>query len=102
MDVWPDAFRMTMFGDEANAKACEKDCHGGIPDVITSDRGSQFISDLWIEICRLIGIARNATTSYHPQLNAKIERVHRYLKKTRCVLDFWEFQTSWQCYGGYR
>ena len=50
--------------------------------VITSDRGQQFVSDLWIEMCKLMGIARNTTTSYNPQHNGKIERMHRYLKKT--------------------
>ena len=54
----------------------------GVPDVITSDRGPQFVSDLWIEMCQLMGIARNATTSYHPQHNGKIERMHRCLKNS--------------------
>ena len=65
----------------------------GVPDVITSDRGPQFVSDLWIEMCQLMGIARNATTSYHPQHNGKIERMHR-CSKTRCVLDLREDQTG--------
>ena len=72
----------------------------GVPDVITSDRGPQFASDLWIEMCKLSGIARNTTTSYHPQHNGKIERMHRCLKKTRCALDFLEDQTGWQSYRG--
>ena len=32
-------------------------------------------------MCQLMGIARNATTSYHPQHNGKIDRMHRCLKK---------------------
>ena len=85
---WPDAFPMTMHGDAANAKACAKVlilrwiAMWGVPDVITSDRGPQFVSDLWIEMCQLMGIARNATTSYHPQHNGKIERMHRCLKNS--------------------
>ena len=49
---WPDAFPMTMHGDAANAKACAKVlirrwiAMWGVPDVITSDRGPQFVSDL--------------------------------------------------------
>ena len=69
--VWPDAFPMTIHGDAANARACAKVLTrrwmamggGGVPDVITSDRGPQFVSDLWIEMCKLMGIARNTTTS---------------------------------------
>ena len=75
-----DAFPMTMHGDAANAAAYANVLKRrwiamwGVPDVITSDRGPQFGSDLWIEICQLMGIARNATTSYHPQHNGKSER----------------------------
>ena len=85
---WPDAFPMTMHGDAANARACAKVlirrwiAMWGVPDVITSDRGAQFVSELWIEMCKLMGIARNTTTSYHPQHNGKIEKMHRCLKNS--------------------
>ena len=75
---WPEAFPMTMHGDAANAKACAKVLvrewlsRWGVPDIMTSDRGSQFVSDLWLEVCSLMGIARDPTTSYHPQHNGKI------------------------------
>ena len=83
---WPEAFAMTMHGDAANAKACatmllrQWIARWGVPDIITSDRGSQFTSDLWREICQLMGIARDQTTSYHPQHNGKVERMHRSMK----------------------
>lgn len=85
---WPEAYPMTMHGEAANAKACatvlvrEWLSRWGVPDVITSDRGSQFVSDLWLEVCSLMGIARDPTTSYHPQHNGKIERMHRCLKNS--------------------
>ena len=85
---WPEAFPMTMHGDAANAKACAKVLvrewlsRWGVPDIMTSDRGSQFVSDLWLEVCSLMGIARDPTTSYHPQHNGKIERMHRCLKNS--------------------
>ena len=56
---------MTMHGDAANAKACAKVLvrewlsRWGVPDIMTSDRGSQFVSDLWLEVCSLMGIARD-------------------------------------------
>ena len=52
---WPEAFPMTMHGDAANTKACAKVLvrqritRWGVPDIITSDCGSQFASDLWLE-----------------------------------------------------
>ena len=85
---WPEAFPMMMHGDAANTKACAKVlvrqwiARWGVPDIITSDRGSQFASDLWLEVCRLMGIARDPTTSYHPQHNGKVERMHRCLKNS--------------------
>ena len=82
----PDAFPMTMQGDAANTSACANVlirrwiAMWGVPDVITSEYVPQFISVLWIEMCQMMGIARNATTNYHPQHNGKIERMHICLK----------------------
>ena len=54
---------MTMNGDAVNDKACAKVLvrewlsRWGVPAIITSDRGSRFVSDLWLEVCSLMGIA---------------------------------------------
>ena len=79
---------MAMHGDAANAKACaqvlvrEWLSRWGVPYIMTSDRGPQFVSDLWLEVCSQMGIARDPTTSYLPQHNGKIERMHRNLKNS--------------------
>ena len=52
----------------------------GTPDTITMDRGAEFESKLWDGLCNQFGIVRNHTTSYHPQSNGMVERVHRQLK----------------------
>ena len=52
----------------------------GVPTRVTTDRGSQFESRLWQELSALLGCARHRTTSYHPQSNGLVERVHRQLK----------------------
>ena len=52
----------------------------GVPSVITTDRGAQFTSSVWSEVCSILGIKRSQTTSYHPQSNGLIERFHRSLK----------------------
>jgi hypothetical protein len=83
---WPEAFPLSVSGEAASAQACAKHLINqwiprfGVPDVVTSDRGSQFTSELWASMCRLMGIRRNTTTAYHPQHNGKIERWHRSLK----------------------
>ena len=89
IDIWtglPEAFPMTMHGDAANAKACAKVLvrewlsRWSVPDIIISDPGSQFVSDVWLEVCSLMGFARDPTTSYHTQHSGKMERMHRILK----------------------
>ena len=83
---WPEAYPLSATGDAASAQACAKIIvrewvpRYGVPDVITSDRGAQFTSGLWMYMCRLMGLMRDTTTAYHPQHNGKIESWHRSLK----------------------
>jgi hypothetical protein len=37
----------------------------GVPDNITSDRGLQFVSEVWVAVCGRLGIPRKLTTAYH-------------------------------------
>lgn len=52
----------------------------GIPLRITSDRGGQFFSDIFLKLSELLGDQRLMTTPYHPQANGLVERLHRQLK----------------------
>ena len=52
----------------------------GVPATLTSDRGTQFSSATWQQLCSRLGIQHIMTTSYHPQANGMVERVHRQLK----------------------
>src|SRR5258705_449163 len=49
----------------------------GLPKNIISDRGPQFDSEFWQELCKLLGIQSKLTTSFHPQANGGTERVNR-------------------------
>ena len=53
----------------------------GVPQDVTTDQGTQFTSTLWAELMALLGIKALRTTSYHPQCNGMVERVHRVLKE---------------------
>ena len=59
----------------------------GVPDVVVTDRGSQFLSSAWAELSQRLGFTRRTTTAYHPCSNGLVERVHRTLKTALCSAD---------------
>ena len=62
---------------------------------MTSDRGTQFISDLWRAMSNLLGTELHPTTAYHPQANGMVERMHRTLK---AALKAWLIGPNWAGY----
>ncbi|QQP52897.1 Galactose-1-phosphate uridylyltransferase [Caligus rogercresseyi] len=52
----------------------------GVPLYVITDRGRQFESELFHHLSIMVGFHRIRTTSYHPQTNGMIERVHRVIK----------------------
>ena len=69
----------TQFAEKRRTQTHVRKC---VPDIITPGRESQFVSDLWLEICRWMRIARDPTTTCHPQLNGNVERMYRCLKNS--------------------
>lgn len=51
----------------------------GIPEKLLTDQGSNFTSELFRKVCKMLGISKLKTSSYHPQSNGAIERWHRSL-----------------------
>lgn len=47
-----------------------------VPSAILSDRGGEFMGDVVKHLCRRLGINQLHTSAYHPQTDAKCERVH--------------------------
>lgn len=64
----------------------------GAPQVITTDRGRQFTSNLWTEMCEFLGAKHCPTCSFRPESNGMIERMHRTLKT---ALRCYDNPTSW-------
>ena len=52
----------------------------GVPLYVVTDRGSQFESELFLNLSKIIGFHRLRTCSYHPESNGVIERAHRTIK----------------------
>lgn len=59
----------------------------GKPNVVLSDNGRQFISNLFRDFCESNGIKHRRTRPYNPKCNGKIERWFKSLKK--------ELKLSW-------
>lgn len=53
-------------------------CIYGVPQSIHTDQGSNFMSALFTEVCKILRIKKLNSTAYHPQSNA-VERYHRSL-----------------------
>ena len=74
----------------------------GLPDQITSDRGSVFTSALWTQLSQRLGITANTTTAYNPEANGIVERLHRSLKAalmSRCTSESWSTELPWVLLG---
>ena len=52
----------------------------GVPEALLSDRGTNLLSHLMRDVCRILGIKKLNTTAYHPQCNGMVERLYRTLK----------------------
>ena len=46
------------------------------PPRLLSDRGANFMSNVIEEVCKILGIKKLQTTSYHLQTNGLVERSH--------------------------
>jgi hypothetical protein len=66
----------------------------GIPQTILTDQGSNFLSELFTNTCKLLKIKKIKTTAYHPETNDALEITHRVLVEyLRCFIL--EDQTNW-------
>ena len=79
---WPEAVPIQDSTAETVAQAFVTTwvARFGTPSTLTTDRGSQFSSQLWQALTRLLGTKHIRTTAYHPCANGLVERLHRQLK----------------------
>ena len=55
-------------------------CRHGIPEELLSDRGSNFLSDLMLELCSILGVRKINTSGYHPQTDGLVEKFNSTLQ----------------------
>ena len=80
---WAEAIPMMSTSAEAVRDAFISNwvARFGVPATVTTDRGVQFTSSTWGEMCQNLGAQHVMTTAYHPQANGMVERFHRQLKE---------------------
>jgi len=69
----------------------------GIPEKILTDQGTNFLSEIFKNTCKLLKIDKIQTTAYHPESNGALERSHRtlaeylrhYINKDQTDWDEW-------------
>lgn len=53
----------------------------GCPLQLHSDQGRNFESELFAEVCRLLGVEKTRTTAYRPQSDGQVERFNRTIQQ---------------------
>lgn len=101
---WPEAIPLADISSLSCARALLSQwvSRFGLPAEISSDRGSQFTSELWTALTKLLGVKHCRTTAYHPQANGLVERFHRTLKsalRARLTDSNWIDELPWVLLG---
>ena len=66
----------------------------GILQVLLADQGSNFLSELFTNVCKLLKIKKLKSTAFRPQTNGALEHTHRVLVEyLRCYIL--EDQSDW-------
>ena len=69
----------------------------GVPEALLSDRGTNLLSHLVLDICKLLGVKKLNTTSYHPQSDGMVEQFNHMLK-TKLRKHASNFGAQWDNY----
>ena len=54
----------------------------GVPESLLSDSSTNLLSNLMVDLCKMLGITKLNTTAYHPQCDGAVEQFNRTLKTT--------------------
>ena len=81
---WTEAFAVPTIGADVVARLLVEELlpRHGAPRTLLSDRGSNFLSTLVKEVCRLLNTKKLNTTAYHPQTDGLVERFNNTLAES--------------------
>ena len=81
LSKWVEAVPSTNIETATVAKALLSSVvlRHGTPQIVHSDQGRQFESELFAQLCRLLGLEKTRTSPYHPSGNPVVERFNRTL-----------------------
>lgn len=79
---WPEAYALPNQEATTVAEVLVREyvCRYGVPLELHSDQGRNFRSNVFKEMCALLGIKKTRTTPLHPQSDGMIERMNRTLE----------------------
>lgn len=55
--------------------------HRGLPTTIVSDRGTQFVSAFWDELCKQLKIDARLSTAFHPETDGQTENANAVMEQ---------------------
>lgn len=89
--------KSTGAGEVARAFTHEWVFNYGPPKELLADNGKCFTGRFFQDVCRILNVVNQFTTTYHPQTNGQVERYNRTLKAAiKSYLD--EHPTDWDLY----
>jgi hypothetical protein len=67
---------------------------GHTPETVVSDRGPQFVSSFWKEVCRIIGVRVKLSTAFHKETDCQTEIINKYIdQRLRPFVNY--YQDNW-------
>ena len=65
-----------------------------LPLFLTSDRGPQFISGVWKNLCKILDISASLSTSFHPEIDGQSEIANQEMERHLCTFVHYQ-QDDW-------
>ena len=86
---WPEVFAVPDQQATTIARLLVEEvvARHGVPELLLSDRGPNFLSELTCEVCKLLGIQKVNTSGYHPQSDGMVEKFNGTITNmlSKCV-----------------